>query len=188
MDIFTTNYRESPHQNIKEYMKRALSSSNSELEWIYGSHPRKTLSKIEFLRVLNKLRQEYKNNNTSNTNTSNNMNNTVNNIQQVINKYKNNDSRKGFLPKKKGRKTKFEFLNTLPCTIVIFESPRRVLKTLSNIKEYMGDERIISIHREMTKMYEEVFLGTIPESIDYFSNKKPKGEFVLVLAREGYKL
>ncbi len=94
----------------------------------------------------------------------------------------------GFLPKKKGRKTKFEFLNTLPCTIVIFESPRRVLKTLSNIKEYMGDERIISIHREMTKMYEEVFLGTIPESIDYFSNKKPKGEFVLVLAREGYKL
>ena len=67
MDIFTTNYRESPHQNIKEYMKRALSSSNCELEWIYGSHPRKTLSKVEFLRVLNKLRQDYKNNNTSNT-------------------------------------------------------------------------------------------------------------------------
>ena len=67
MDIFTTNYRELPHQNIKEYMKRALSSSNCELEWIYGSHPRKTLSKIEFLRVLNKLRQDYKNNNTSNT-------------------------------------------------------------------------------------------------------------------------
>jgi 16S rRNA (cytidine1402-2'-O)-methyltransferase len=52
----------------------------------------------------------------------------------------------------------------------------------------MGDERIISIHREMTKMYEEVFLGTIGESIVYFSNKPPKGEFVFVLAKEDYKL
>jgi 16S rRNA (cytidine1402-2'-O)-methyltransferase len=94
----------------------------------------------------------------------------------------------GFLPKKKGRKTKFEFLNSLSCTVIIFESPKRVLKTLLNIKEYMGDERVISIHREMTKMYEEVFLGTIVESIEHFSNKSPKGEFVLVLAREDYKL
>ncbi len=94
----------------------------------------------------------------------------------------------GFLPKKKGRKTKFEFLNTLSCTIVIFESPKRILKTLLNIKEYMDSDRVISIHREMTKMYEEVFLGTVLESIDYFSNKTPKGEFVLVLAREDYKL
>ena len=52
----------------------------------------------------------------------------------------------------------------------------------------MGSERVISIHREMTKIYEEVFLGTVLESIDYFSNKTPKGEFVLVLAREDYKL
>ena len=94
----------------------------------------------------------------------------------------------GFLPKKKGRKTKFEFLNSLSCTVIIFESPKRVLKTLLNIKEYMGDERVISIHREMTKMYEEVFLGTVAESIEYFSNKSPKGEFVLVLAKEDYKL
>ena len=94
----------------------------------------------------------------------------------------------GFLPKKKGRKTKFEFLNSLSCTVIIFESPKRVLKTLLNIKEYMGDERIISIHREMTKMYEEVFLGTVGESVIYFSNKPPKGEFVFVLAKENYKL
>ena len=94
----------------------------------------------------------------------------------------------GFLPKKKGRKTKFEFLNTLSCTIIIFESPKRIIKTLLNIKEYMGSNRIVSIHREMTKMYEEVFLGSISESIDYFSDKNPKGEFVLVLAKEGYKL
>ena len=52
----------------------------------------------------------------------------------------------------------------------------------------MGSNRIVSIHREMTKMYEEVFLGSISESIDYFSDKKPKGEFVLVLAKEDYKL
>tara|TARA_Y100001970_G_scaffold236743_1_gene296709 strand:- start:614 stop:1297 length:684 start_codon:yes stop_codon:yes gene_type:complete len=94
----------------------------------------------------------------------------------------------GFLPKKKGRKTKFEFLSNLSCTIIIFESPKRILKTLLNIEEYMDNKRMISIHREMTKIYEEVFLGTVSESIDYFSNKTPKGEFVLVLAKEGYKL
>ncbi len=94
----------------------------------------------------------------------------------------------GFLPKKKGRKTKFEFLNSLQCTIIIFESPKRVVKTLLSIKEFMGGDRLISIHREMTKVYEEVFLGTVSESIDYFSNKPCKGEFVFVLARENYTL
>lgn len=94
----------------------------------------------------------------------------------------------GFLPKKKGRKTKFEFLNLLPCTIILFESPKRVNKTLLNIQEYMGEDRIISIHREMTKIYEEVFFGSIKESIDYFSDKKNKGEFVLIIAKQNYSL
>ena len=92
----------------------------------------------------------------------------------------------GFLPKKKGRKTKFEFLNTLDCTIVIFESPKRVLKTLLDISKHIGINRRISIHREITKMYEEVFWGTVNESIDYFSNKNCKGEFVILLAKESY--
>ena len=94
----------------------------------------------------------------------------------------------GFLPKKKGRKTKFEFLNTLPCTVILFESPKRVLKTLINIKEYMGAERVVSIHREMTKIYEEVIFGTVEESIVFFKDKNPKGEFVLVIAKKNYAI
>jgi len=92
----------------------------------------------------------------------------------------------GFLPKKKGRQTKFNFLNTLDCTVIIFESPKRILKTLLDIKKYMGGERRISIHREITKMYEEAFWGSIDESIDYFSSKNCKGEFVFIVAKESY--
>ena len=95
----------------------------------------------------------------------------------------------GFLPKKKGRKTKLELLNSFLCTVIIFESPKRVLKTLCDIKKYMGGgERRISIHREMTKIYEETFWGTIDESIEYFTDKKCKGEFVFIIAKENYKL
>ena len=65
----------------------------------------------------------------------------------------------GFLPKKKGRKTKFELLNTLECTIIIFESPQRVVKSLLDIKKYMGAKRRVSIHREITKIYEETYWG-----------------------------
>ena len=93
----------------------------------------------------------------------------------------------GFLPKKKGRKTKFEFLKMLPCTTVILIT-KRVVKTLNDIKEYMGSHRIVSIHREMTKMYEEAFIGSVKEAVDFFSNQNPKGEFVLIISKEGYVL
>ena len=94
----------------------------------------------------------------------------------------------GFLPKKKGRQTKFNFLNTLDCTIIIFESPKRVLKTLLDIEKYMGGSRRISIHREITKMYEEVFWGSVQKSIVHFSSKSCKGEFVFIVAKENYVL
>jgi len=94
----------------------------------------------------------------------------------------------GFLPKKKGRKTKFESLVLLKYTIIIFESPMRIIKTLEDIKNYFGGERIISIHREITKMFEESYLGNIDEAIDHFSSKKCKGEFVLIIAKEDYKI
>ena len=94
----------------------------------------------------------------------------------------------GFLPKKKGRKTKLELLNTLGCTIIIFESPKRVLKTLLDIKKYMDGNRRISIHREITKLYEEAFWGTVNEAINYFSEKKCKGEFIIIIAKEDYKV
>tara|TARA_B110000014_G_C20085322_1_gene567544 strand:- start:792 stop:1475 length:684 start_codon:yes stop_codon:yes gene_type:complete len=94
----------------------------------------------------------------------------------------------GFLPKKKGRKTKFELLNTLECTIIIFESPQRIVKSLLDIKKYMGAKRRVSIHREITKIYEETYWGSVDDSIDYFSNKKCKGEFIIIIAKENYKL
>ena len=94
----------------------------------------------------------------------------------------------GFLPKKKGRKTKFELLNTFMSTIVIFESPQRVIKSLLDIKKYMGGERRVSIHREITKIYEETFWGSVDDSIEYFSNKKCKGEFIIIIAKKDYKL
>ena len=94
----------------------------------------------------------------------------------------------GFLPKKKGRKTKFEALILLKHTIIIFESPMRIIKTLEDIKKYFGSERIVSIHREITKMFEESYLGNINQAIDHFSSKKCRGEFVLIIAKEDYKI
>ena len=93
----------------------------------------------------------------------------------------------GFLPSKKGRKTRFELLESLPATIVIYESPLRVLRTLKDIERYWGD-RAISICRELTKIYEETFVGIITDAIHYYEKFKPKGEFVIMVAKQGYKL
>ena len=93
----------------------------------------------------------------------------------------------GFLPAKKGRKTRFELLESLPATIVIYESPLRVLRTLKDVERYWGD-RAVSISRELTKIYEETFVGTITDAIQYFEKSKPKGEFVLLVAKQGYQI
>ena len=93
----------------------------------------------------------------------------------------------GFLPPKKGRKTRFELLESLPATVVIFESPLRVIRTLTDIHNHWGN-RIISVCRELTKIYEETFLGTIMDAIVYFSKSNPKGEFVLLIAKKEYTL
>ncbi|SVC85707.1 uncharacterized protein METZ01_LOCUS338561, partial [marine metagenome] len=93
----------------------------------------------------------------------------------------------GFLPPKKGRKTRFELLESLPATVVIFESPHRVVRTLKDIHNYWGN-RIISVCRELTKMHEETLLGTVTDAEIYFSKSKPKGEFVLLVAKKGYTL
>ena len=93
----------------------------------------------------------------------------------------------GFPPPKKGRKTRFELLETLPATVVIFESPQRVLRTLRDIHQYWGN-RVVSICRELTKIYEENFMGTVIEAENYFSKSKTKGEFVILVAKKGYTL
>ena len=93
----------------------------------------------------------------------------------------------GFLPPKKGRQTRFKQLEDLSATIIIFESPQRIIKTLNDIQNYWGN-RIVSICRELTKIYEETFLGNISEAILYFSRSKSKGEFVVMVAKKGYSL
>lgn len=88
----------------------------------------------------------------------------------------------GFLPVKKGRKTLFESLITEPRTTIFFESPHRLVKTLSQLNETIGDQRKIVVARELTKIHEEIFRGTIAEASEHFNTTKPKGEFVLLLA------
>ena len=88
----------------------------------------------------------------------------------------------GFLPQKKGRNKKFEILSTEERTIILFESPFRLIKTLNQLAEYMGTERKISVSRELTKIYEENIRGTVNEVLQYFSEKKEiKGEIVIVV-------
>ncbi len=86
----------------------------------------------------------------------------------------------GFLPLKKGRKTLLESLKDEKRTMVIFESPHRILKTLGDFLQYFGDVEI-SICREITKIHEEALRGKVSEMIEHFSKVKPKGEFVLVV-------
>lgn len=87
----------------------------------------------------------------------------------------------GFLPQKKGRKTKMEMLAEEPRTIVLYESPYKLLKTLKGFAELMGADRPASASRELTKLYEETVRGSLQELIDHFETKEPKGEFVLVI-------
>ena len=87
----------------------------------------------------------------------------------------------GFLPLKKGRQTLLKLLATETRTIILYESPVRLVKTLTDLAIYMGETRRASISREITKMFEETRRGTLQELIAYFTQKPPKGEIVLVL-------
>ena len=87
----------------------------------------------------------------------------------------------GFLPLKKGRQTLLKLLATETRTIILYESPVRLVKTLADLATYMGETRRASVSREITKMFEETRRGTLQELIAYFTQKPPKGEIVLVL-------
>lgn len=91
----------------------------------------------------------------------------------------------GFLPQKKGRQTRLNFLAEEERTMVFYESPYRVLKTLQQFAEFMGEDRQVSASREISKKFEETIRGTVSEVLTHFKNKEPKGEFVIVL--EGKK-
>jgi 16S rRNA (cytidine1402-2'-O)-methyltransferase len=87
----------------------------------------------------------------------------------------------GFLPVKKGRKTKLEELHSEHRTIVLYESPHRLLRTLNDIKLHFG-ERQIAVVRELTKSFEEVFRGKTSNAIAHFSSKTVRGEFVIIIS------
>ncbi|PCI06486.1 MAG: 16S rRNA (cytidine(1402)-2'-O)-methyltransferase [Flavobacteriaceae bacterium] len=88
----------------------------------------------------------------------------------------------GFLPVKKGRQTRLTFLAEETRTIIFYESPHKLLKTLTHFVEYFGEDRQISVSRELTKLYEETVRGTVLEVLHHFENKPPRGEFVLIVA------
>lgn len=87
----------------------------------------------------------------------------------------------GFLPHKKGRQTILKKLAESEHTIVLYESPHRLVKTLHQLSEFLGPERKTSVARELTKIYEEHVRGTVSELIDHFTQKPPKGEIVIVV-------
>jgi 16S rRNA (cytidine1402-2'-O)-methyltransferase len=87
----------------------------------------------------------------------------------------------GFLPPKKGRQKRLSTLAEETRTIVLYESPHRILKTLGQLAEYLGENREASASRELTKKFEETVRGSLKTLIDHFTKTPPKGEFVIVV-------
>ncbi|WP_373519251.1 16S rRNA (cytidine(1402)-2'-O)-methyltransferase [Pricia sp.] len=87
----------------------------------------------------------------------------------------------GFLPPKKGRQTRLKFLAEETRTIIFYESPYKLLKTLADIVNYFGADRPVSVSRELSKLYEETVRGTAEEVLWHYTEKPPKGEIVLVV-------
>lgn len=89
----------------------------------------------------------------------------------------------GFLPQKKGRQTRLKYLSQLPNTIVLYESPHRLIKTLTQIVEFFGEDRQVSVSREISKLHEETIRGTAVEVINHYNNNIIKGEIVIVISQ-----
>lgn len=87
----------------------------------------------------------------------------------------------GFLPHKKGRQTRLNLLKEETRTIVFYESTHRLLKTLTQFAEFFGEDRLVSVSRELTKMHEENIRGTVKEVIDYYKTHVIKGEIVIIV-------
>ena len=89
----------------------------------------------------------------------------------------------GFLPHKKGRKGKLEKIKDIDATIIFYESPNRLVRTLKDILEYIGD-RPIAIGRELSKKFEEIMRGRVSDILSHYNTNKPKGEFVIVIGKD----
>ena len=90
----------------------------------------------------------------------------------------------GFLPQKKGRQTRLNFLKEEQRTIIFYESPYRVLKTLTQLAEVFGPSRQAAAVREISKLHEECVRGTLAELVEHFTKNEPRGEFVLLVGAE----
>ena len=89
----------------------------------------------------------------------------------------------GFLPQKKGRLKKIELLKNIENTVILFESPYRLEKTLNQLLEHLGNRSVV-VGRELTKLYEEVIRGNLNDIIVYFSKSKIKGEIVIMIGKD----
>jgi 16S rRNA (cytidine1402-2'-O)-methyltransferase len=87
----------------------------------------------------------------------------------------------GFLPHKKGRQKRLQALLEDERTVVLYESPHRIIKLLNELVKYECSERKIALCRELTKLHEEIFRGTVSDALSHFNDKAPRGEFVVVL-------
>ena len=88
----------------------------------------------------------------------------------------------GFLPQKKGRVTRLKALSEEERTIVFYESPYRLLKTLTQFAEFFGQERQAAVAREISKVHEETVRGTLAELVEHFTANEPRGEIVIIVA------
>ncbi len=91
----------------------------------------------------------------------------------------------GFLPPKKGRQTRLKILAEENRTMIFYESPYKLVKTLGHLAEYLGSDRNASVSRELTKLYEETVRGSLQEIMGHYTEKPPKGEIVIIV--EGKK-
>jgi len=89
----------------------------------------------------------------------------------------------GFLPPKKGRRKKLSDLASPEATLILYENPKRVVKTLSDIATFLGDRPAV-VCRELTKVHEEIIRGTISELLSYFSRNSPRGECVIMIGKD----
>lgn len=89
----------------------------------------------------------------------------------------------GFLPRKKGRKAKLTRLSSIEATVIFYESPKRIVRTLKDILEFMGDRPAV-IGRELTKLHEEMIRGNVSKLLSHFTQKTPRGEFVIMIGKD----
>lgn len=88
----------------------------------------------------------------------------------------------GFLPQKKGRQTRLKTLSEETRTMIFYESPHRLVKTLQQFAEYFGNERKVAVVREISKIHQEAKRGIVTELIEYYTQKEPKGEIVIIVS------